>query len=192
MNKLRLPKKLENHPTLPLLFDERSGKFIVGTSEDYVSPHRLFTELPYKTDIASLDELPKLYFGVVDGSYFVTGPRINTLLQAQSRMPKTMAQLAVRGAVQVMQDVYTELQMNPGHEKEPLFTAHQDIRQGTIKLTNPATDATFTTGGNDVIVRSAETKTTGFSQYEANTATGVELVSFLAGMGHIAFKASQY
>lgn len=192
MNKLRLPKQLEKHATLPLLFDERSGKFIVGTSEDYVSPHRLLTELPYKTDIASLDELPKLYFGVVDGSYFVTGPRINTLLQAQSRMPKTMAQLAVRGAVQVMNDVHAELHIGSSEENTATYTAQQDIRQGIVKFTNTATDATFTTGRNGAVVRSVEAKVTGFSQYEATGATALELVSFLAGMGHIAHRASHY
>lgn len=192
MNKLRLPKQLEKHATLPLLFDERSGKFVVGSSEDYVSPHRLLNELPYKTDVLALADLPKLYFGVVDGSYFVTGPQINTLLQAQSRMPKTMAQFAVRGAMQVMSDVHAELHISSIEEDTAAFTAQQDIRQGTVKFTNAATNATFSTGRNGVIVRSAEMKTTGFCQYEANAANGVELVSFLAGIGHIAYKAANY
>lgn len=192
MNTLRLPKQLEKHATLPLLFDERSGKFIVGTSEDFVSPHLLLSELPYKADTLDLNELRNLYFGVVDGSYFVTGPKLNTLLQAQSRMPKTMAQLAVKGAQQVMTDVFTELVVDGTQDEPYRFTAHIDSRQGILKFVSGTSGATFSSGRNGYMVRSAETKMTGFSQYEAITANGNELITFLAGMGHVAYKAAQY
>jgi hypothetical protein len=183
----RIPKMLEKHSVLPLQFDDRSGKFVVGTSEDCVSPHTLLGELPYKSDILALDDLADLSMGVVDGSVFITGPKMNRLLLSQQRM----AHYAIHRAEEVMNNTYVELQTTEdvGDKK---FRAHYDTRQGVVKLSTTTSDATFVTGRNGRIVREVEMKPTRFAEYEVLSADGYELVAFLAGMGHIARKATEY
>jgi hypothetical protein len=187
MSKIRIPKMLEKHSVLPLQFDDRSSKFVVGTSEDYVSPHTLLGELPYKKDTLALDDLAGLSMGVVEGSVFITGPKINKLLLSQQRM----AHYAVSRAEDVMNDTYNELQTTEevGDKK---FRAHYNTRQGVVKLSTTTSDATFVIGRNGRIVRAVEMKPTRFTEYEVLSADGYELVAFLAGMGHIARKAAEY
>jgi hypothetical protein len=191
MSKIRIPKLLEKHSVLPLQFDQRSSKFIVGTSEDYVSPHTLLGELPYKKDTLALDDLAGLSLGVVDGSAFITGPKVNKLLLSQQRMVQRMAHYAVSGAEEVMNDMYVELQTTDTID-EKKFRAHHDTRQGVVKLSTTTSDAVFVTGRSGRIVRAVEMKPTHFAEYEALSADGYELIAFLAGMGHIARKAAEY